>query len=41
MRHLDITDTRDKLLIYTKTGLIGPSSGSSMSLLSEGTQDKE
>ena len=33
MRHLDITDTRDKLMLYMKTGLIGPSSGSSMSLL--------
>src|SRR5580658_3819118 len=36
MRHLDITDTRDKLLLYMKTGLLGPASGSSMSLLSAG-----
>ena len=27
MRHLDITDTRDKLLLYMKTGLLGPGSG--------------
>src|SRR5277367_4014297 len=37
MRHLDITDTRDKLMLYMKTGLLGPSSGSSMSLLSGDT----
>jgi hypothetical protein len=30
MRNLDITDTRDKLLTYVKTGLIAPSLGSSM-----------
>ena len=36
MRHLDITDTRDKLLLYVKTGLLGPGSGGSMPLLSEG-----
>src|SRR5580704_15295163 len=41
MRHLDITDTRDKLLLYMKTGLLGPSSGSSMSLLSEPDKPKE
>src|SRR5690348_11862996 len=32
MRNLDITDTRDKLLTYVKTGLIAPSLGSSMPL---------
>ena len=36
MRHLDITDTRDKLLLYTKAGLLGPSSGNSTLQLSEG-----
>jgi argininosuccinate synthase len=44
MRHLDITDTREKLLLYMKTGLLGPSSGSSMSLLSgadEPEKDKQ
>src|SRR5438445_2528644 len=35
MRHLDITDTRDKLLLYIKTGLLGPSSGNSTTLLPE------
>jgi argininosuccinate synthase len=34
--HLDITDTRDKLLLYLKTGLLGPASGSSTLQLSEG-----
>ena len=37
MRNLDITDTRDKLLLYLKTGLLGPASGNSTSLLTEGT----
>jgi argininosuccinate synthase len=36
MRNLDITDTRDKLLTYVKTGLIAPSLGSSMPMLTEG-----
>ncbi|MDE3197441.1 MAG: argininosuccinate synthase, partial [Acidobacteriota bacterium] len=40
MRHLDITDTRDKLLLYMKTGLLGPSTGGSMSLLS-GSEEQE
>lgn len=33
MRNLDISDTRDKLLTYVKTGLIAPSLGSSMPVL--------
>jgi argininosuccinate synthase len=33
MRNLDITDTREKLLSYVKTGLLAPSLGSSMPLL--------
>jgi argininosuccinate synthase len=41
MRNLDITDTRDKLLTYVKTGLIAPSLGSSMPMLSDGEQDKK
>ena len=41
MRHLDITDTRDKLMLYMKAGLLGPTSGSSMGLLSEGETEKE
>jgi argininosuccinate synthase len=36
MRNLDITDTRDKLLTYVKTGLIAPSLGSSMPMLTDG-----
>src|SRR5579863_4862928 len=39
MRHLDITDTRDKLLLYTKTGLLKPASGNSMPLLAEGDSE--
>ena len=39
MRHLDITDTRDKLLLYVKTGLLGPGSGGSLPLLSEGAPE--
>jgi argininosuccinate synthase len=36
MRNLDITDTREKLLTYVKTGLIAPSLGSSMPMLTDG-----
>ncbi|MBK6334842.1 MAG: argininosuccinate synthase [Betaproteobacteria bacterium] len=36
MRNLDITDTRDKLATYVKTGLLAPSIGSALPLLSEG-----
>jgi argininosuccinate synthase len=39
MRNLDITDTRAKLLAYVKTGLLAPSLGSSMPLLSDGADD--
>jgi argininosuccinate synthase len=39
MRNLDISDTRDKLLAYVKTGLLAPSLGSSMPLLSEAAAD--
>jgi argininosuccinate synthase len=38
MRHLDITDTRDKLLLYVKTGLLGPGSEGSLPLLGEGDE---
>jgi argininosuccinate synthase len=41
MRHLDITDTRDKLLLYMKTGLLGPASGGSLPLLGESTINAE
>jgi argininosuccinate synthase len=39
MRHLDITDTRDKLLLYVKTGLLGPGSEGSLPLLGEGKKN--
>ncbi len=39
MRNLDISDTRDKLLTYVKTGLIAPSLGSSMPMLTDGSGD--
>jgi argininosuccinate synthase len=35
MRNLDITDTRDKLMIYAKTGLITTGSGSALPQLEE------
>jgi argininosuccinate synthase len=36
MRNLDISDTRDKLMTYVKTGLLEPTVGSAMPLLSDG-----
>jgi len=36
MRNLDITDTRDKLLTYAKSGLLSPSVGSAMPLIADG-----
>jgi hypothetical protein len=38
MRNLDITDTRDKLLLYTKTGLLAPGAGS-IAQLTEGSPE--
>jgi argininosuccinate synthase len=35
MRNLDISDTRDKLLTYVKTGLLAPTVGSTLPLLSD------
>ena len=35
MRNLDIADTRDKLLIYMKAGLLGAGSGDRIPLLPE------
>ena len=37
MRNLDIQDTRDKLGIYTQTGLLGASSDGAIPLLSAST----
>ncbi len=39
MRNLDISDTREKLLTYMKTGLLG-SSGTTLPLLSAGAEDE-
>jgi argininosuccinate synthase len=39
MRNLDIIDTRDKLLTYTKAGLIAPSADSGLPRL-PGGEDK-
>jgi argininosuccinate synthase len=36
MRNLDISDTREKLLTYVKTGLLAPTLGSTLPLLSDG-----
>ena len=40
MRNLDITDTRDKLLTYVKTGLLAPSLGNELPKLSDGSDDE-
>jgi argininosuccinate synthase len=40
MRNLDLMDTRDKLLVYTRAGLLAHSAGSPLPLLSPG-KDKE
>ena len=40
MRNLDITDTREKVLIYAKTGLLTLSNGSEMPQLSSGKEKK-
>jgi argininosuccinate synthase len=34
MRNLDISDTREKLLIYLKTGVLSQSTGAELPLLS-------
>jgi len=41
MRNLDISDTRDKLLTYVKTGLLRPSAGSPLPQLSNGRSAEE
>jgi argininosuccinate synthase len=37
MRNLDITDTRDKLITYVKTGLLAPSLGAELPKLADGS----
>ena len=41
MRNLDIADTRDKLITYVKTGVLSPSSGSTLPQLTEGNEGKK
>jgi argininosuccinate synthase len=41
MRNLDITDTREKLMIYMQTGLLAPASPSGVPLLSESDKDED
>ena len=41
MIRLDIEDSREKLLLYMKTGLLGPASGNSTLQLSEGKPKPE
>jgi argininosuccinate synthase len=36
MRNLDITDTRDKLAVYSKAGLLSAGEGTSMLRIGEG-----
>jgi argininosuccinate synthase len=40
MRGMDIADTRDKLAVYTQTGLLGAASGGSIPLLASGAANK-
>jgi len=40
MRNLDITDTRDKLMLYTKTGLLQPGAGT-LAQLTDGSVEPE
>jgi argininosuccinate synthase len=41
MRNLDIADTREKLLVYMKTGVLAPSTSSALPLLSEAGDQKD
>ena len=41
MRNLDITDTRDKLLIYMRTGLLAPAAPSGVPLLSDSQKPED
>jgi argininosuccinate synthase len=40
MRNLDITDTREKLLTYARTGLLAPSLGADLPRLSDGSENE-
>jgi argininosuccinate synthase len=41
MRNLDITDTRDKLVVYSKAGLLAPGAGTSMLRIGEGQVEQK
>jgi argininosuccinate synthase len=41
MRNLDIADTRDKLMVYLKTGVLTPAEGSMLPLLGGGSEDEK
>jgi argininosuccinate synthase len=41
MRNLDISDTRDKLLLYTRTGLLGSGPGTGVPMLSPAPDDEK
>jgi argininosuccinate synthase len=41
MRNLDISDTRDKLLVYMRTGLLAPAAPSGVPLLSDASKHEE
>ena len=41
MRNLDIVDTRDKLFIYVKAGVLAPAGGAPLPHLTEGSQPGE
>jgi argininosuccinate synthase len=39
MRNLDITDTREKLLVYVKAGVLAPGADSALPHLTDGPAD--
>jgi argininosuccinate synthase len=41
MRNLDIVDTRDKLLLYTKVGLLAPGSDQPLPQLAQSASDED
>jgi argininosuccinate synthase len=41
MRNLDIVDTREKLGVYTKAGLLSTSGGAALPSLGDGHSDHE
>jgi argininosuccinate synthase len=41
MRNLDISDTREKLLIYSRAGLIAPSDEAGLPMLKSGNAEEK